>query len=379
VLNPNTGQYEPGLDVYRSNLIRKYGSNWANTSQDVIVRRLRTWGFNTVGPSSWGPLYDSSHQIANMQETAITGTFRTITTPGGSAPMPDPFDPAWASAVSAKLGPLVAQLNTNPYNAGLFVDNELPWAQHWQNENYRYDLAYNVLSAPSSQPAKRRFYNNMLLKYRTISRLNQAWGTSYGSWVAFLNNQSFRPNNPNATLRRDMEEFLNALATQYFGTVKSKLTAFNYKGLYLGCRFAYIAPEVLSAAARYCDVISFNCYDLIPSQWRGELKTLDKPVLVGEFAFSASDRGRLASNAPCGVTEEDRVAGFNRYISDIATWPNLVGLHWYKWEDDPLTGRMWDSGTHGLGLVSITDVPYTELVAAAKQANTMLNQRLLTP
>lgn len=379
LVNPSNGQPIKGFSFYRSNLIRKYGSNWANVADDVITRRLRTWGFNTVGPTSWGNLYQSGQQMANMQEVAISGNFRTLNTPGGSTTMPDPYDPAWATAVSNTLTPLVNQLNQSLYNAGLFVDNELPWARHWQEANYRYDLAFNVLSSPSNQPAKQRFYRNMTTKYRTIQQLNAAWGTTFSSWTTFLNNTNFRPNNPTASLARDMQDFLTQMATQYFSTIKNKLTALNYKGLYLGCRFAYVTPEVLTTAARYCDVVSLNVYDISPNQWHAEFKSLNAPVMISEFAFGSSDRGRMAGGAPCGATETDRVAGYNRYVNEMSGWTNLVGMHWYKWEDDPLSGRMWDGQTHALGLVTIADVPYPELVNAATAANTQFNQRLLTP
>src|SRR5205085_4744545 len=115
-----------------------------------------------------------------------------------------------------------------------------------------------------------------------IQKLNIAWGTTYASWTAFLNNTSYRPNTIRPALATDMQAFLNGFATQYFSVIKAKLQALQFRGLYLGCRFAYYSPETLAAAARYCDVISFNTYDLTPSEWRPDLKAVDKPVLIGE-------------------------------------------------------------------------------------------------
>jgi agarase len=129
---------------------------------------------------------------------------------------------------------------------------------------------------------------------------------------------------------------------------------------------------------RYCDVVSFNAYDLTPSQWRADLKTLNAPVLISEYSFGASDLGR-SGGTPCAVTENDRVAAYQGYIADAMTWPNLVGMHWYKWEDEPVTGRMWDNSNAASGLVSITDVPYSQMIDAVTQANLQLNNRLLTP
>ncbi len=379
-VNPATGQPESGYDFYQSNLERKYGPNWSAQGDATALRRLKTWGFNTVGPASHWSLYsNASLQMPNMQEIAITGGFRSVPCPNASSPMPDPYDPAWATAVSNVLTPLVGKLNADPYNVGLFIDNELPWAQPWSQPNCRYDLAFNVLSAPSDQPAKQRFYHNLTLKYRTISKLNSVWGTHYLSWTDFLNNRAYRPASPTGACMSDMQTFLSQFAVQYFSTVKSKLATLNYSGLYLGCRFSYYSPETVAAAAQYCQVVSFNAYDLTPSQWRSDLKAINAPVLISEFGFAAADQGRVGGFSPCGVTEDDRVQGYQSYIADASTWPNLVGMHWYKWEDDPISGRMWDNSNETLGLVSITDVPYSAMVSAATQANTDFNNRLLIP
>ncbi|MFI5384825.1 MAG: hypothetical protein ACHQ50_01785 [Fimbriimonadales bacterium] len=379
-VNPATGLAEPGFDFYQANLERKYGSGWVAQGDATAVRRLKTWGFNTLGVQSHYTLYSNpSLQMANTQVVGISGAFQIVPCPGASFPMPDVYDPAWATAVTYSLSPVVASLRSDTYNMGLFVDDELPWAQLSSQANYRYDLAFNVLSAPANQPAKQRFYKNLTMKYRTIQKLNTAWGTAYGSWNDLLNNQAYRPASPSAALVTDMQTFLTGFATQYFSTIRAKLAALNYHGLYLGCRFRCYAPEVLAAAARYCDVVSFNAYDITPSQWRSDLKALNAPVMISEFGFAAADQGRVGGFSLCAVSESDRIQAYQNYAADAATWNNLVGLHWYKWEDDPVTGRMWDNSNVCFGFVSITDVPYAGMAAAATQVNTNLNGRMINP
>ncbi|HVT13362.1 MAG TPA: hypothetical protein VHE55_13935 [Fimbriimonadaceae bacterium] len=378
-VNPSTGQPETGFNFYLSNLQRKYGSSWHTPAMQNIARRLRTWGFNTVGPSSDNLLYDTTTQMANTQEVTIKGSFRTVPCPNGSFAMPDVYDPAWATAVTSTLTPMVTKLNNDPYNIGLFVDDELPWAWNMSQTNYRYDLAFNVLSAPATQPAKVRFYNTLVSLYRTVARLNSAWGTNFTSWTAFLNNTSFHPTNITTSMAKDLQNYLTAYNTLYFSTIRSKLTALHFKGLYLGCRLAYYSPETLVAAGRYADVISFNAYDLKPSTWRSDIKALDRPVMVSEFGFGAADQGRVGAGYPVAISETDRVQAYQTYVADVMTWPNMVGLHWYKWDDDPATGRMWDNANESRGLVSITDTPYSQMVAAVTAANTQLNTRLTNP
>lgn len=378
-INPATGQPEAGYNFYLSNLQRKYGSSWHTPAMNNLARRLRTWGFNTIGPGSDNNLMASTSQFATAPEVVISGNYRTVPCVNGYFAMPDVYDPAWAAAVNTTLAPVVASLNGNSYNMGLFIDNELPWAWNMSQPNYRYDLAFNVLSAPATQPAKTRFYLTMVALYRTIGKLNTAWGTQFANWPAFMSNTSFHPTTITSSMARDMQAFLKAYTTLYYSTIRSRLQALNYKGLYLGNRLAYYSPETLAAASRYCDVVSFNAYGINPSEWRSDLKALDCPVMVSEFGFGAADIGRIGAGYPIAVTESDRVRAYQNYVNDAMTWPNMVGLHWYKWDDDPATGRMWDNANESRGIVSITDTPYAPLVTAMTQENTLLNSRLSNP
>jgi hypothetical protein len=49
--------------------------------------------------------------------------------------------------------------------------------------------------------------------------------------------------------------------------------------------------------------------------------------------------------------------------------PDIVGCHRFQYVDEPLTGRLLDRENGHVGLVSVADVPYAGLVAAARQAN----------
>ena len=43
----------------------------------------------------------------------------------------------------------------------------------------------------------------------------------------------------------------------------------------------------------------------------------------------------------------------------------MVGCHYFKYADEPLTGRPGDGENYNIGLVSVTDTPYAELIEAA--------------
>jgi agarase len=46
-----------------------------------------------------------------------------------------------------------------------------------------------------------------------------------------------------------------------------------------------------------------------------------------------------------------------------------VGCHWFQYVDQPVTGRSLDGENYNIGLVTITDTPYPELVEAAREVH----------
>ncbi len=373
--NPETGQSVRAFNFYSSNLQRKFGSNWEVEANNNIARRLRTWGFNTIGPLAG---LTGNNGMVTAPVFPVMGAFQRINCLDGMI-MPDVYDPAWATAVQSTLAKNVLPLIGDNSNMGFFLDNELPWALGPTTGNKDFLLPFSVLSAAPTAPAKVRFVNNLTLQYRTITNLNRSWQTNFASWTALLNNRTFNPSNVTLTMNRDMRLFTSQFATQYFSTVRAKLAPLNYKGLYLGCRFLYYTSEVLAVAKRYSDVISFNAYCTNPAEYRADLKNVDCPVMISEFGFGASDLGRVSGYVPNIAVESDRVSIYQDYIAEAMTWNNLVGAHYYKWEDDPPSGRLWDGECFDLGLVSITDNPYPQMVAAVQQANTNFMNRLLIP
>jgi hypothetical protein len=52
--------------------------------------------------------------------------------------------------------------------------------------------------------------------------------------------------------------------------------------------------------------------------------------------------------------------------------PNIIGIHWYAYTDQPITGRYSDGENKGLGLVDVTDKPYPETIATFRQFTSQL-------
>ena len=46
--------------------------------------------------------------------------------------------------------------------------------------------------------------------------------------------------------------------------------------------------------------------------------------------------------------------------------PLLVGVHWFQYKDQPLTGRVLDGENYQIGFVNLVDTPYPEMTAATR-------------
>jgi hypothetical protein len=359
-----------------SNIQRRVGSNWKAELLNTTKARMRTWAFNTAGSESHHLLQEPGAQTPFADTVTVSGNFAKIPDPYCLVHMPDVYDPAWQQALQDSLAPKTTLFANNPYSLGLFVENELPWAFPYSSVVADYGLAIDILNTGATQPAKIAFVNWLKQRYsNNIGALNAGWLTSWPSFDAMLNSNLGLIQTVPVQMGTDMREFTLIFARKYFTTVRQKLTQLGYTGMYLGSRFLYYTAEVLQAAKESCDVLSFNGYDLAHNAL---LKNFDAPALVSEFGYGACDLGRLPSY-PNLITEFDRADAYRIYGQEALQWPNLVGFHWYKWDDDVASGRFYDGNNVCMGLVSITDIPYWDTVTAATEVNLLFHNRLLNP
>ena len=164
---------------------------------------------------------------------------------------------------------------------------------------------------------------------------------------------------------------LSYLAEKYFSTVSAVLDEKLPDILYLGSRFAEwgVSGEVVHAAAKYVDVMSFNCYKYDINQPWMNLGTYDMPIIIGEFSFHATDRGMFAPGYVPVSSQAVRASSYEDYMKSVFENPNFVGAHWFQYMDQPIVGRAWDGENGNVGFVDITDTPHPELVSAARNIN----------
>jgi hypothetical protein len=366
-----------------ANLERKYGPDWYARWQEVTMARLPAWGFNTI--ANW-----SDTRLGDLKKIPYTATLRLArgemaqlshTPPFPNFQMPDTFDPRFAAAVDQSLRGQAEQRRHDPWLLGYYVDNELPWG-FMRNDRTRYALGLDALSLGAASPAKLGMADQLRARYGTIEKLNAAWNARLASWEELLE-KPFRPEGqfPPA-MREDLAAFVRELARRYFRTVRDALRKYDSNHLYLGMRFAWLVreeyawttQEVEEAAAEYCDVISFNIYlPRLDARW-DSLKRLGKPAIIGEFNMGALDRGMFYPGVVAARSQADRARMYQEYVRSVADHPAFVGCHWFKYGDEPLTGR-GDGENFNTGFTTVTDSVYPEMVAAAKAVHAEIYRR----
>ncbi|MGL4595270.1 MAG: beta-galactosidase [Thermoguttaceae bacterium] len=336
-----------------SNLIRKYGENWREQSANLAHKRLRSWGMNTI--ANW-----SDPNIYYMRQTPYTVCFGTGGTKiegstGYWGKFPDPFAADFKENIEKTVQKDKEKYADDPWCLGIFVDNEIAWG----NER---SLAISAITSPPNQPAKIVFVDDLKQQYGEIGKLNSVWGTNHADWNELLLANE-KPDENKA--KADLDAFNQKLSEKYFEVIRNAVKAVAPNKLYFGCRFAWANDSAIKAAAKYCDVISFNFY-------RKHLNDvtlpegIDKPIIVGEFHFGALDRGMFHTGlVPC-KTQEERAAAYETYVRSALNHPNVIGTHWFQYGDQATTGR-GDGENYQIGLLTITDSPYLETIDAVRR------------
>jgi len=348
-----------GVNWYLANLKLKYGTGAETTATTLAHERLASWGLNTL--ASW-----SDPRVTSLDKTPYTITL-SIWAPK-LAPylkLADPYDETFAHSARSVFETEQNSSGKDPWCIGYFIANELEWRSG-------PDMVNEVLTAPANQPGKQALVKLLRQRHTTIANLNIAWHTTYGSWDSLL----AATNKVEFTLAlKDFTAFNEELAQRYYQTCETELKRAMPNKLNLGSRFHTVNPIAVRAAAKYCDVVSFNKYNTsirnlnLPDG-------LDRPILIGEFHFPAWDRS-FAAKADCGrLCEKQRADSYWYYLTGALDNPLIVGTHWFQYLDQPLTGR-GDGENFPIGFVDVTDTPYDELIKVTRDLGENLYSRRL--
>ena len=333
------------------------------------------WGFTCLG--NWAdPAFYHADRIPYFANGWIIGDFKTVSE-GLWAPMPDPFDPEFVRRAGMTTRAIGKEVGNSPWCVGVFVDNEKSWGRPGTFES-QYVIVISALKMDAAEsPTKSAFVRLLKEKHETIDALNRAWETSFESWDALARGATVASRNE--AVREDHSLLLSAYADEYFRVVRDALHEVLPNHLYMGVRMAKwgMTPEVVEAARKYTHVISYNYYkEGFPQEDWGFLEDVDMPSIIGEFHMGAtSDSGMFHPGLIHAADQADRARMFKEYVQGVVDNPYFVGAHWFQYTDSPLTGRAHDGENYNIGFVSNTDIPYPEMVEAAKELNRDLYPR----
>jgi hypothetical protein len=321
---------------------------------ETIHQRLRGWGLNTI--ANWSDL-----NVAFLRRTPYTdsvssrGAKNIEGSEGYWGKFPDVFDPSFSAGVQRSMAGKAGKSAGDPWCLGYFSDNEMSWGDETS-------IAVAALASPPDQAAKRALLADLEAKYGDIAKLNAQWGTRHESWES-LRQSTAKPDLAKAG--EDLRAFYTRAAEGYFRTVREAIHAVAPKQLYLGCRFAWVNARAAAAAAKYCDVVSFNLYRRSVAEFKfpgGQ----DVPLIIGEFHFGALDRGMFHTGLVPVANQAERAAAYGAYVEGALRHPQFVGTHWFQYQDEPTTGRVLDEENYQIGFVDIADTPYAEIVATSR-------------
>lgn len=350
------GKTVTAIDFLKWNLDRKYGPNYKEIISNRTLKRFKAWGINTIGAWSDRSLYGKKHAYTIILQPWSRGIDSSN---GHYGKFPDVYDKDFSKNIEQSILSLPKNILNDPYCLGIFIHNELPWGDET-------NFAYWALNSYNYQPAKQAFVADLKEKYKTIRNLNSAWGSKLDSWKTLLD-KKYSPDY--FKTKGDLLAYCKKFSEKYFKTCKEAIQKHAPGRLYLGCRFAYNNQVASAAAVKYCDIVSVNLYYSpleIGKYSLPGLKQNSAPLIVGEFHFGARDRG-FAKGLRGADSQKERTMMMKEYIESCLRHPGFVGTHWFQMYDQPVTGRVQDGENYQVGLVDITDSPYSLLINTLKK------------
>jgi hypothetical protein len=371
--------------AYRWERFAESRAEWAAATR----RRLLEWGFNTAG--AWS-LPAAEIGLPSTPELELGRTVNFVWT--------DPFDPALMHELRSAASLAVAPYRGSPLRIGYFSDNEIGW---WNGPLFMAFMAY-----PPENHAKQRLVALLRARYE-------------GDWQAFAGDFTPPPGTagfddllasrtaphlrPGGQGIRAVREWTAIVAGRYYAAMREVLRAADPDALYLGDRLPiYYDPDAVRAMAPHVDAISVNYNVDAPDGWVAPyffngLRELSggKPALVTEWFFAAAENysGNLNRTGPprnsanarisnnrnrtghlmTVATQADRARGAGRAAQLLAAAPNVIGVHWFQYADEPPGGRA-DGEDYNFGLVDVDDRPYDKLVRALRASNRLARWRM---
>jgi hypothetical protein len=328
---------------------------------DETLRRLKSWGFTTVGAwSDQTPLRRSKEMSLWLTPVLHLGSFAGV-------PWWDMWDPKIIRRMEDLAREQILSVCDDPRLIGYYTDNELGW---WNATLWKMTLEQSSSSGQRKRLVQllRDIYEN------DWDRLTRDFDAESADNWRELQRGGMLWLKPGGRGIKTMRRFLEMLAERYYELVHNIVRQYDQRALILGDRYqSFYYPEVARAASRWVDAISSN----LNASWndgsylRCHLDTLHaitgKPIMVSEVYMAAEENRSGNRNSqgtfPVVPSQTDRAHSIHNTLAALAKTPYVVGIDWFQYFDEPQHGRH-DGENYNFGLVDIQNRPYEEITAA---------------
>ncbi len=344
------------VDFYRTNLIRVFGADWLGRWTTITQGLMKHMKFNTVG--NW-----SSIEFAKSAKLPYVLPLRGFpsTEINLFRDFPDVFSEEYKNACVTFAAQLEPYKN-DPYLIGYFLRNEPQWAFGFHN------LAFEMFATIQSSATKSAFVDWIAYRYRNdLQAFNAVWGLGLDRFGE-LEQKTFREI-PSETAGKDFYAFTELMVEEYVGRPCDEVEKIDPNHLNLGMRYAWISSDLLYKAGERFDVFSINGYgNPGPPKTEEISRRSGKPVMIGEFHFGSTDRGLPATGIQGALNQVERGKAYRYYVEQGYVRPELIGIHYFQWIDQPVFGR-FDGENYNIGIVDICNRPYEEFTRAVTLTN----------
>jgi hypothetical protein len=302
------------------NLYRRYGENFHEQANEMVIKRMDRWGLNTI--ANW-----SSAAVYNLKKKAHTLQLRGLAMDGNLMGLADVYAPDFVAKVDSSMRTYLPANKDNPWIIGYFVGNEPSWLGQ---EARLCDLILEGETRPIKTALEQFLANDASPKRK--------------------------------------KEFVYQTFNTFLQTVKTTMKRYDPNHLNLGIRFGNLneLDESLMEICRNAfDILSFNCYALEPGKEMMDraLRLAGIPMIIGEYHFGTVDRG-MAQSLWQVENQEQRGVAYRYYTERGYAHPGLIGTAYFQWCDQDLMGRGSDGENYNCGLIDVTDRPYKYQVEA---------------
>ncbi len=343
------------MDFYKSNLIRVYGEQWKEKWSAVTAGLIRELSINTVG--NWSDItFAKQNNLAYVLNLHGFPSTKVLI----YRDFPDVFSSEYQEN-SVEFARQLFDYKDDPYMVGYFLRNEPQWAFGYHN------LAYEMFGTDQSSTTKDEFVRWISEKYhKDISEFNSAWSLKLLGFDD-LKKVVFK-DYPSEIANSDFYDFSTIMVKKYVDQPCDAVAKVDNNHLNLGMRYAWLSSDLLYKAGERFDVFSINGYGINPPFTEEIAKISGKPVMIGEFHHGAVDRALPATGIVGVISQEERALAYRNYIEQGFARPELIGMHYFQWIDQPFYGR-FDGENYNIGIVTINNLPYPELTQAMKMTN----------